>query len=227
MQQLIDVIPAFVVHSAVGPASSRYSQALALFHSRITVIGDTLQHFGGFLHAQAAEEAQLDHSALCAVPAAASAGQRIVERHEIIGAIGADDGVRVERDMLGAAPALDVVAPRVVDEDAAHGLRRHRKEMGAVLPLHALVVDQPHVGFVDQRRGLQAVAGALALHVVVRQTVEFVVHDRRQPGERALVPVAPRAEQRTDVVRNRFCRVFTSRGMRAARHYIGLLPFFD
>src|SRR5258708_4161654 len=42
--------------------------------------------------------------------------------------------------------------------------------MSPVLPLHAFVVDQPHVGLVDQRRRLQAVAGLLALHVVVRQT---------------------------------------------------------
>ena len=188
------MVPAFIVHSAVGPASSRYSQALALFHSRITVIGDTLQNFGGLLHAQAAEEAQLDHLRFARCPLRQRV-QRIVEGHEIIGAIGAEDGLGVERDMLGVRAALDVVAPRMVDEDAAHRLRRHRKEMGAVLPLHALVVDQPHVGFVDQRRRLQAVAGALALHVVVRQAVELVVDDRRQPGERALVPVAPRAEQ--------------------------------
>ena len=86
--------------------------------------------------------------------------------------------------MLGVRAPLRIAPTRVVDEDAAHGLRRNGQEMGAVLPLHALVIDQPQVGFVDQRRRLQAVAGALALHVVVRQTTEFVVHDRRQQSER-------------------------------------------
>ena len=105
------------------------------------------------------------------------------------------------------APRFAIVATRVVDEDAAHGLRRCRHEMGAVLPVHALVVDQPQVGFVDQGRRLQAVAGALAPHVVVRQTTEFVVDDRHQEGERKLIPVAPRSKKRADVARNRFSGV--------------------
>ena len=64
--------------------------------------------------------------------------------------------------------------------------------MGAVLPVHVRVVDQPQVGFVDQRRRLQAVAGLFALQAVVRQTVELVVDNRGQPSERALVAVGPR-----------------------------------
>ena len=108
--------------------------------------------------------------------------------------------------MLGVRAPLGVVATRVVDEDAAHCLRRCRHEMGAVLPVHALVIDQPQVGFVDQGRGLQAVAGALAPHVVVRQTTEFVVDDRHQEGERKLIPVAPRSEKRADVAWNWFTR---------------------
>src|SRR5688572_13086606 len=106
--------------------------------------------------------------------------------------------------MLGVRAPLRIAPPRVVDEDAAHGLRRCRHEMGAVLPVNALVIDQPQVGFVDQGRGLQAVAGALAPHVVVRQTTEFVVDDRHQEGERTLISVAPRSEKRADVAWNWF-----------------------
>jgi hypothetical protein len=83
--------------------------------------------------------------------------------------------------------------------------------MSPVLPLHALVVDQPHVGFIDQRRRLQAVAGLLALQVVVRQTVELVVHNRGQSSERALVAVGPGTEQRTDVVGKWFTRAHVLR----------------
>jgi hypothetical protein len=46
------------------------------------------------------------------------------------------------------------------------------------------------------------VAGALAPHVVMRQTTEFVVDDRHQEGERKLIPVAPRSEKRVDVAWN-------------------------
>ena len=46
--------------------------------------------------------------------------------------------------------------------------------MGAILPLHALIVHQAHVGFVNQSRRLKAVAGALALHVAACQAVQLV-----------------------------------------------------
>ena len=104
--------------------------------------------------------------------------------------------------MLDVCAALRVAAPRTLDKDTAHRLRGDGKKMGAVLPVHALVVDQAHVRFVDQRCGLQAVAGTLTFQEIMRQTVEFGVDDRRQSCERALVPVSPRTEQRTHVVRN-------------------------
>ena len=117
-----------------------------------------------------------------------------------IAAANAENSLNIERDMLGVRAPLRIAAPRVVDEDAAHGLRGGRHEMSPVLPLHAFVVDQPHVDLVDQRGGLQAVARPLALQVVVRQTVELVVHDGGQPSECALVAVGPRTEQSTDII---------------------------
>ena len=98
--------------------------------------------------------------------------------------------------------------------------------MSPVLPLHAFVVDQPHVGFIDQRRRLQAVGGLLALQVVVRQTVELVVHDRGQPRERSLVALGPRTEHRTDIVRRRFTRAQV-RHCRWRRIIRGLRRIFD
>ena len=80
--------------------------------------------------------------------------------------------------------------------------------MAAVLPAHALVIDQSLVGLVDQRGCLQSVAHSLALHVVARQAAELVMDDRRQQGERTLIPVAPRPEKRADVARDRFTGVF-------------------
>jgi hypothetical protein len=52
--------------------------------------------------------------------------------------------------------------------------------MRAVLPLHAIVIDQPHISFVDQCSCLEAVTGPLAPHVAPCKRVEFVVNDRRQ-----------------------------------------------
>ena len=109
--------------------------------------------------------------------------------------------------MLHAASAFQVMAARMLHQNAPHQLGRNREEMGAILPLHALIIHQAHVGFIDQGRGLQAVAGALAFHVAARQAVEFVINDGGQPFERALVSVAPGAEQRADVAPCRFAGV--------------------
>jgi hypothetical protein len=67
--------------------------------------------------------------------------------------------------------------------------------MGPILPLHALVVDQSHVGLVHQGRGLQAVARALASHVASREAPEFVIDDGSQSVERGSISVAPGSEQ--------------------------------
>src|SRR4051812_36076746 len=122
--------------------------------------------------------------------------------------------------MLGIRAALEVMAPCTVDEDTAYRLRGDGKKMGAVLPPHPFVVDQPQIGFVDQGRRLQAAAGPLAFQVVVRQAVELVVDDRGQLSERALVPVGPRTEQSADIVRNLSTRVLTPRGLETGRGII-------
>ena len=67
--------------------------------------------------------------------------------------------------------------------------------MGSILPLHALVIHQTQVGFVHQGAGLERMARALALHIIVRQAAELLINDGRQVVECVLVSIAPRAEQ--------------------------------
>ena len=88
----------------------------------------------------------------------------------------------------------------MIHQYAPHHLGRNREEMGAILPLHALVVHQAHVGFIYQGGGLERVAWALALHVVVSQAAKFFINDRGQTVERALVSIAPGAEELAYVV---------------------------
>ena len=102
--------------------------------------------------------------------------------------------------MRHATPAFQIVAPRVLDQNTTHDLCRHREEMRAIVPLHARVIHQPHIGLVDQGRGLQAMAGTLAPHVAARQSVELVIYESGQPFERTRVSVAPRAEQLAHLV---------------------------
>jgi hypothetical protein len=44
----------------------------------------------------------------------------------------------------------------VVNEDSPHQPIRHRHEVRAILPVHAMHVHQPHVRLVDERRSLPA-----------------------------------------------------------------------
>jgi hypothetical protein len=83
----------------------------------------------------------------------------------------------------------------VVDEDAAHHLRGDAEEVCAVLPLHLRLVDEPHVGFVDERRGLQGVADALLAQVARRQPPQLAVDDGQQVIQNAAVAVGQTDEQ--------------------------------
>jgi hypothetical protein len=70
-------------------------------------------------------------------------------------------------------------------------------------------------------------AGALAPHVVVRQTKEFVVDDRHQKAERKLIPVGPRPKKRADVAWNWFTRASAPMHHAPPDYICALLLFFD
>src|SRR5581483_8935946 len=65
---------------------------------------------------------------------------------------------------LVAGALLAALAPRVVDEDLSHHLRRQGEEAAAVADVEAAGARQPQPRLVDQRRGLQRVLHALARH---------------------------------------------------------------
>jgi hypothetical protein len=73
--------------------------------------------------------------------------------------------------------------------------------MGATLPLHPLVVDQAHVGLIDQSGGLQAVTGPLAPHVAAGEATEVVLDDGSQPVERGTITVTPCAKKSAELAR--------------------------
>ena len=103
--------------------------------------------------------------------------------------------------------AFQIVAPRIFHQNAPHQLGRNGEEMGSILPLHALIIHEAHVGFVDQGGSLQAVAGALVFHVAARQAAKLVIDDGGQPVEGALVATAPGAEKRAYVAHSRLTRL--------------------
>ena len=78
-----------------------------------------------------------------------------------------------------------------VYEDAAHHPRRHREEVGAVLPLHLADVGQTHIGFIDERGRLQRMARSLVAHISPREPPQLFVDQWRQPLQRGFVPSTP------------------------------------
>ena len=93
-----------------------------------------------------------------------------------------------------AAALLRVLRARVVDEDATHHTSGHGEEMRAVLPRDRLPVDQTDIGFIDERRGLQAVPDALSRHAASRDLVQLLMNQRDQLLAGSHVAFAPSGE---------------------------------
>ena len=87
---------------------------------------------------------------------------------------------RLSETRLGLAAALvGGAVARVIDEDPPHHHRGHANELGAVRPVHLPLVDQPEIRLVDERGGLQGVAGALTGQKRARQSPQLVVDERQ------------------------------------------------
>jgi hypothetical protein len=85
------------------------------------------------------------------------------------------------------------VIPCMVHENPPHHDRCESDELCPVLPVHMLI-DQPKVGLVDERGGLERVVAPLADQIQSGQPAPLVVHERQHLVSRALVAIA-RVEQ--------------------------------
>ncbi len=172
----------------------------------MTVTERDLQHLCRFLHAESAEETHFDHLHFAWIQPRERV-HCVIQRHQVRSPAAVHDGCLFQRDLLQLTSALQVMAARMLDQNAPHQLRRNGEEVRAILPLHAPVLHQPHVRLINQRRRLQAVAGAFACHVAPCQTVQFGINNRRQPFQRAGVSAAPGTQQLADVTRSRLIRL--------------------
>jgi hypothetical protein len=101
-----------------------------------------------------------------------------------------------ERDSQGFVWTLcRLASPRVVYEDPAHHLGRHAEKLRPILPPDARLVDQPQVGFVNERGRLQGVGGALASEVIRGLPSKFVVDERQERVPCLEVTIAPCQQQ--------------------------------
>jgi len=82
--------------------------------------------------------------------------------------------------LLTAAVAKPPLAPGVFYQDTAHGFGCGGKEMAASLPALLAIADEPQPGFMDQRSGLQRLAGGFLGHFMRCETAKFLINQRQQ-----------------------------------------------
>ena len=111
------------------------------------------------------------------------------------------DGERFLEFDLGhtAAAFLATVSPGVIDEDLAHELRGHAEEMRAALPVGQILRDEPQIGFVYERGGLQGGGRVLVAQVVRGQAPKLVVDDGNQAINRRRIAVLEIEQQPCDL----------------------------
>ena len=120
---------------------------------------------GDILVGQSAEEFQLDDPPLARIRRT-EALERLVQVEDVQfrGADPFPD--ERQRHVLGAAATLVRYAiPRVIHEDAPHHHGRQSHELRAIRPVHFPLIEQPHIGLVNERRRLQRVSRPLATEV--------------------------------------------------------------
>jgi len=130
-----------------------------------------LQNGSRLLHAQPPEEAQFHHARLARIDLGERI-ERLVHSHDIRVRFRRGHPSLLQRDPGSAAAALGGLAGAgMVHQDAAHDLGAGGQEMRTVVPVGPPGVDQPQVGFIDERRGLECVARRLGRHVVLGDPV--------------------------------------------------------
>ena len=117
----------------------------------------------------------------------------------------------MEGNLEEITATLEVMPTGIVYEDAPHQLGGNGKEMSSILPLYLANIDQAQPGLIDEGRGLQAVAVALAFHVPAGKAAKFAVDDRCELIESRGVAGAPGLKERAHVIARRCHRASISR----------------
>jgi len=90
-----------------------------------------------------------------------------------------------------------------VDEDAAHEPGRQREEMDAIVPVDPVRIEQADVDLVNECGALERGARALAAHASASMCAQFVVDERCELLQRALISGTPGLQQSREIGRVR------------------------
>ena len=101
--------------------SSRYSQILALLQSRLTVTGETLSTMAVSSTLRPTKK-RISTTRTLRGSTLRECVQRVIEGHEVGTGIAADENSLIERDMLHAASAFEVLTSCMLDQNTAHQL---------------------------------------------------------------------------------------------------------
>src|SRR5262245_45608946 len=110
-------------------------------------------------------------------------GQSLVQGNEIVRLAARRLEFLREIDTNAAtAVLLGLLAARLIDQDATHGLRRGTEKMAAAVPLlRLLTADQPQIRLMNQGRGLKCLTGFLGGQFSGGQLPKLGVDEREQP----------------------------------------------
>jgi hypothetical protein len=87
----------------------------------------------------------------------------------------------------------------VIYQDAPHHLGRDPKELSAVLPIRAVLIDQTQVRLVKERRRLERMARAFASKVGGRPPAQLLIHEGHELVTRGHLARAPRMQEGRDI----------------------------
>jgi hypothetical protein len=87
----------------------------------------------------------------------------------------------------------------VVDQEASHHTRGHRKEMRAVSKAGLAYVDQLQIGVVNQGRRIQRLVWTLASQTLMREASKLLVYQWDEAIQRLSISLTPLAEKACDI----------------------------
>jgi hypothetical protein len=96
-------------------------------------------------------------------------------------------------------PLVGLSFPREIHEGVTHGTAGDSKEVPPILPVDLMGIRQPQERLVNERRGLEQIAGSSPTHVLRRLLSKLTIENRGHLPIRVLVARMPGPQQNGDV----------------------------